>query len=102
MAAALAGDLTMGVMTARSLSGGAKQTADLAKSAGKGSVAAGLATGKGAAVPGNGSPASSDAATASPLIIQAAVVVTVVGNRRTVMPCWLTCKGHNADERQTA
>lgn len=41
MAAALAGGLTMGVMTARSLSGGVKQTADIAKGAGKGSLAAG-------------------------------------------------------------
>lgn len=41
MAAALAGGLTMGVMTARSLSGGVKQTADIAKGAGKGSLPAG-------------------------------------------------------------
>lgn len=41
MAAALAGGLTMGVLTARSLSGGIKQTADIAKGAGKGSLAAG-------------------------------------------------------------
>lgn len=41
MAAALAGGITMGVMTARSLSGGARQTANLAKGAGAGAAAAG-------------------------------------------------------------
>lgn len=41
MAAALAGGLTMGVMTARSLSGGARQAANLAKGAGAGVGAAG-------------------------------------------------------------
>jgi len=41
MAAALAGGLTMGVMTARSLSGGVRQTANLAKGAGAGAAAAG-------------------------------------------------------------
>lgn len=41
MAAALAGGLTMGVMTARSLSGGVKQTADIAGGVGKGSLTAG-------------------------------------------------------------
>ena len=40
MAAALAGGLTMGVMTARSLSGGVRQTANIAKGAGAGIGAA--------------------------------------------------------------
>ena len=96
MAAALAGGLTMGVMTARSLSGGVRQTANLAKGAGavpqqqvRGMYGAGKWAANNFVLP------TKSLTTLRAVVLVVApvpVAVAVVGNLRTVMPCWQTSK----------